>query len=241
MRTLNTCLAALVLFVANAANAANSAPDAKPYLDASTVDLLHILPPPPADDSPQTLRELGEILTIQVARTPAMAERARGDSEESVWRFADVLGEKFNAANLPKLAALSERLIKTEDAVVKPAKKGFNRPRPYVLNKLVEPLRAGTSSAPSGAWPSGHTTLGTLMGIVLSNMVPEKKAELMRRAWEYGDNRVVAGVHYRSDVEMGRIAGSAIASALASRPEFKAEFAAAQKELRTLLELPPLR
>lgn len=236
MRTLKTCLAALTLLVANAASAAA---DVKPYIDANAVDLLHILPPPPADDSAQTLKELGEILTIQVARTPAMAERARADSEENIWRFADVLGEKFSAANLPKLAMLSERLIKTEDVVVKPAKKGFNRPRPYVLNKLVDPLRAGTSMSASGSWPSGHTTLGTLMGIVLADMVPEKKTELMHRAWEYGDNRVVAGVHYRSDVEMGRIAGSVIAATLMPRPDFRKDFDAAQKELRRVLELPP--
>ncbi|MGC4028493.1 MAG: phosphatase PAP2 family protein [Steroidobacteraceae bacterium] len=212
---------------------------ARPYLDADAVDLLHILPPPPADDSAQTLAELGEILSIQVARTPAMTERARADIEESIWRFADVLGERFNARSLPHLAALSERLISTEDAVVNPAKKGFNRPRPYLLNKLVEPVRAaGGSLSASGAWPSGHTTLGTLMGIVLSNMVPEKKAELMRRAWEYGNNRIVAGMHYRSDVEMGRIAGSVIAAALMAQPEFQSEFAVAQRELRGVLGLP---
>ncbi|HEX7916335.1 phosphatase PAP2 family protein [Rudaea sp.] len=236
MRALKTCLTAFLLLAVNTASAAT---EVKPYVEAAAVDLLHILPPPPADDSAQTLAELGEILTIQVARTPAMAERARADSEENIWRFADVLGDKFNAANLPKLAMLSERLIKTEDAVVKPAKKGFNRPRPYVLNKLVEPLRAGTSLSTSGSWPSGHTTLGTLMGIVLADMVPEKKAELMHRAWEYGDNRVVAGVHYRSDVEMGRIAGSVIAATLLARPDFRKDFAAAQKELRRVLELPP--
>ncbi|MBS0515119.1 MAG: phosphatase PAP2 family protein [Proteobacteria bacterium] len=237
MRTLKTCFAAFMLLIADAANAAT---EVNPYADATAIDLLHILPPPPADDSAQTLAELGEILTIQIARTPAMAERARADSEESIWRFADVLGEKFTAQNLPRLAALSARLIKTEDVIVKPAKKGFNRPRPYVLSKLVEPLRAGTSMSTSGSWPSGHTTLGTLMGIVLSNMVPEKKAELMQRAWEYGNNRIVAGVHYRSDVEMGRIAGSVIAASLARRPDFEADFATAQKELRAVLGLAPL-
>lgn len=235
MRIHKLCVVALALFVASATAIGA---DVKPYVDANSVDLLHILPPPPANDSPQTLAELGEILTIQVARTPAMAERARADSEENIWRFADVLGDRFTEQNLPRLAALAERLVKTEAVVVKPAKKGFNRPRPYVLNNLVEPLRAGTGTAPSGAWPSGHTTLGTLLGIVLSNMVPEKKTELMRRAWEYGDNRVVAGVHFRSDVEMGRIAGAIIASALMTRPDFKKDFDAARKELRGVLGLP---
>jgi len=38
----------------------------------------------------------------------------------------------------------------------------------------------------SGSYPSGHSTDATLMGIVLSNMVPEKRAEkyILRAACE---------------------------------------------------------
>jgi len=84
----------------------------------------------------------------------------------------------------------------------------------------------------SGSWPSGHATVGTIMGIVLSNMVPEKRAEIMARAAEYAHNRVVGGIHYPSDVEEGKIAGSVIAAIIMQRDDFKSEFAQAKSELR---------
>ena len=52
------------------------AEDAKPFADAKEINLLDLLPPPPANDSAQMKAELGEILTIQVTRTPEMAARA---------------------------------------------------------------------------------------------------------------------------------------------------------------------
>ena len=47
------------------------AEDAKPFTDAKAIDLVALLPPP-ANDSPQTKAEFGEILTVQVERTPQM-------------------------------------------------------------------------------------------------------------------------------------------------------------------------
>ena len=77
------------------------------------------------------------------------------------------------------------------------------------------------------------------MGIVLSNMVPEKRAEIMARAAEYANNRVVGGVHYRSDIEAGRITGTVIAARLQTRDDFNQAFEAAKSELRGVLELGP--
>ena len=70
-------------------------------------------------------------------------------------------------------------------------------------------------------------------GIILGDMVPEKRTEIMARAWEYGNNRVVAGIHYPSDVEMGRISGSVIAATIMGHDDFKTEYDAAKAELRT--------
>ncbi len=212
------------------------AEDAKPFSDAKEINLIALLPPPPANDSAQTKAEIGEILTIQVTRTKAMEDRAVADAEEDVWRFSDVIDNpKFTKENLPKFTAFFDRIVATEGAVVDPAKDVWKRPRPHLLYAgLVKPV---VPLSKSGAYPSGHTTLGTLMGIVLSNMVPEKKAAIMTRAWEYGHNREVGGIHYASDIETGRISGTVIAETIMTHDDYKTEYDAAKTELRAALGL----
>lgn len=211
----------------------SQAADATPYADANEINLLTLLPPPPSNDSAQTKMELAEILSIQVTRTKAMEERAVADAAEDVWRFADVIDDpKFTKEKLPTFAAFFDRVVETEGAVVDPAKNAWKRPRPHLLSDLVKPA---APLSKSGAYPSGHTTVGTLMGVVLSNMLPEKRAQIMARAWEYGENRVIGGVHYRSDVDVGRIAGVTIAQTISTHADFRTEFEAARSELRNVL------
>lgn len=216
----------LLLIVGSAAQAE----DAQPFVTNKDIDLTMILPPPPANDSAQTKAELGEVLTLQVTRTPEMVASAVADAEENVWRFANVMGPKFNKETLPKFSAFFDRVVATEGAVVDPAKDIWKRPRPHQLSDLVKPAVKLSSS---GSWPSGHATVGTMMGIILSDMVPEKRAEIMARAAEYAHNREVGGIHYASDVEMGRISGSVIAAVLLNRDDFKAEYEVARAELRS--------
>jgi acid phosphatase (class A) len=230
MNKMLSLFAALCLMGAATAQAQ----DAKPFSDDKEINLLAILPPPPANDSAQTKAELGEVLTFQVTRTPEMVARAQADVVEDVWRFANVMGPNFTKDKLPNFSAFFDRVVETEGAVVDPAKDVFNRPRPHQLSDLVKPA---VKLSNSGAWPSGHATVATLMGIVLSNMVPEKRAEIMARAWDFGNNRLIGGIHFRSDVEMGRITGAVIASTIMKHEDFKAEFEPAKAELRAALGL----
>ena len=228
-------LAALLAFVVLTALAPVTlyAEGAKPFSDDKEINLLLLLPPPPAPDSAQTKRELGEILMIQVTRTKEMEARAIADATENIWRFGDVVNNpKFTAANLPKFAAFFDRVVETEGAVVDPAKDVWKRQRPHLYSDLVHPI---VPLSKSGSYPSGHTTVGTLMGVTLSNMLPEKRAEIMARAWEFGWNRVVGGIHYPSDIEMGRISGMVISQTISTHSDYKAEFDAAKAELRAAL------
>jgi acid phosphatase (class A) len=115
---------------------------------------------------------------------------------------------------------------------VGPAKDFFNRPRPFLYDKTVSPCLP-KEMEPS--YPSNHATSGTMMGILLANMVPEKKTEIFKRSWAYAMNRVVGGVHYRSDIEAGRISGTVIAAFLMNDKNFEKDFAAAKTELRATL------
>ena len=216
----------LLLVIGSAAQAE----DAKPFVTNKDIDLTMILPPPPPNDSAQTKAELGAVLTLQVTRTPEMIASAVADSEENVWRFANVMGPNFTKEKLPKFSAFFDRVVETEGAVVDPAKDVWKRPRPHQLSDLVKPAVKLSSS---GSWPSGHATVGTMMGIILADMVPEKRAEIMARAAEYAHNREVGGIHYASDVEMGKISGSVIAAVLLNRDDFKAEYEVARAELRS--------
>lgn len=229
-----TVRAFTVLALAALAFAPPAAADgAKPFADNKKIDLLQLLPPPPPNDSALTRRELGEVLSLQITRTPEQAKQAYDDSTEDIWRFSDAVNNpKFNAAALPKFSAFFERVFETEGAVVDPSKDVWKRPRPHQMSELVKPA---SKISNSGAWPSGHATAGTLAGIVLSNMLPEKRREIMTRAFEYGDNRLIGGIHFRSDVEMGRIAGTVIAQQISTQADYQSEFEAAKSEVRALL------
>ena len=216
------------------ASLAKPAP-AIPFSDPRETDLLSILQPPPEPGSARMQAELAEVLSIQVTRTPEQVARAAADVEENIWRFADAVDNPaFTPEKLPLVDAFFKRVFRSEGAANNPVKQYFNRPRPFQYSDLVKPA---IKLSLSGAYPSGHTTSGTLAGIVLSNMLPEKRREIMLRAWEYGNNRLVGGMHFRSDIEAGRIAGSVIAQSIASHEDFKREFTAARAELRAALGL----
>jgi acid phosphatase (class A) len=231
MRTLPALFSIGLAFTLAVASPVLAQEKAKPFTDSAEVNLATILPPPPANDSIQTKQEIGQMLTVQVTRTPEMEARAKADAEETIWRFADVIDNpKFTKENLPKFSAFFDRVIETEPAVTDAAKNTWKRPRPHILYPdLIKPV---VPLSKSGSYPSGHTTVGTLMAIVLADMLPEKRAAIMARGWEFGWNRVIGGIHYPSDIEAGRLSAVAIAQAIRQHDDYKAEFADAKAELR---------
>ena len=56
----------------------------------------------------------------------------------------------------------------------------------------------------SPSFPSGHTTYGYTGALLLALLTPERYREMIARGAEYGEDRIVVGAHYATDVMAGR-------------------------------------
>lgn len=111
------------------------------------------------------------------------------------------------------------------------AKRKYARARPFMVNG--EP-----SCTPDwepmlrkdGSYPSGHSAVGYGWGLILAEIVPTRSAQLVARGRAYGDSRRVCNVHWLSDVEEGRVTGTAVIARLHAEPAFLKDMKAAKAE-----------
>ena len=219
------------------------------YLDASRIDWVTLIAPPPAADSAQQQRDLQAVLDLQAANhTGERREQAIADSEASCFRFTDVLGPGFNAKQLPFTAAFLSRAANEANAATGILKRHWQRPRPFVVSDKVERLAdvaprkdqtdAGALHAfEYSSYPSGHATYGTACALLLTQLVPEKQKQLFHRGVEYGESRVIVGAHFPSDLLAGRLVATAAITLMLQNTVFHHDLKIARKELQRALEL----
>jgi acid phosphatase (class A) len=193
------------------------------------LDLKALLPDPPADDSDQTRRELGEVLDWQNRRTPADVARAQAGDGLSPWLFADVLGPWFTPERLPATAAVLKRLTTLGHDTSDNAKLLWKRARPSILDPRIKPCLGVPWNS---AYPSGHAACGQMWALALAQLLPEQRDVVLARGKQYGLDRVVGGVHYPSDVAAGQKMGQALFAQMMATPGFQAELDRAREEIR---------
>jgi acid phosphatase (class A) len=234
---MNRCLTAgLGLLIAAAFAAPSPAQEAGKsfYLDPADVDLVHILAPPPTPDSPAGKADLEAVLAAVGARTDAEITHVQEDDLRVVFRFADVMGPNFRSDGLPFTTQFFAHVYGDGNAATLAAKSYFKRQRPFVVDPGIKII---VDQKPDFSYPSNHSTFGYEIAILLADMVPEKAAAIFERAADYGHNRVIAGVHFPTDVEGGRIAASVIDNALLHNARFMIDFERAKSEVRAALGL----
>jgi acid phosphatase (class A) len=207
------------------------------YLPGDTTTFATLLPAPPAADSADARRELDELLELQRRRTGAEVAAARADRKKDVARFHAALGFRPNSTpSLPKLQSLTDGVEADVGKYVRAPKEKFRRVRPYEIEPRLEPCIGDVQGDLS--YPSGHATYGYVMAYLLIEFVPERRAALLARADEFARQRLVCGVHFRSDIEAGRTAARALIGMLHGSADFRRDATAAAAELRVALALP---
>jgi acid phosphatase (class A) len=221
-----------------ATNAAPTPAKPKPALVYLSPDFLAnpglILPVPPKPDSVEGKLELAAVKAVQAAASPErIALATRDDKVESVWLYSDVLPAGFTPEKLPLTAKLFEAASNDQGIEANVFKPFFARIRPFDVDHSIKTCVPSTYGKVPRSYPSGHTTLGYSLGIVLAHLMPEKAEIILSRAKVYGESRVVCGVHFPSDAVASQALGTAIALELLRNPAFKKDFDAAKAELVT--------
>jgi hypothetical protein len=201
---------------------------AKPiYVKPDDTDWSSLLPGPPADDSPEHIAEVATLLHWQEKRTAEDVIRCQSEEEVTAFVFAEVLGDWFNARRLPITADLMRQVYTDTRAASNAAKKKWNRVRPPLANPEIKPCVKLEKTA---SYPSGHATRGVVWATVLSEIFPDHKDALMARGRLIGQDRVIAGMHYPSDVAGGQKLGEEVARRLLENPDFKIALQRAKDE-----------
>lgn len=84
-------------------------------------------------------------------------------------------------------------------------------PEINVIDILQPCIKADPSN--DGGYPSGHTNAAYLAGISMAYAVPQQYQQMIYRASELGNNRIVTGMHSCLDVMGGRTMATAVAAA----------------------------
>jgi len=203
----------------------------------SDVPIVNLLPPPPCETCPEAKAEMDELAGLERERTPEQEDRVAADVKRSVDRFLDGAGIAYEPEKLRACEKFFTKARQEEKAAVEAVKDTFCRTRPFKTpGNTLHPVEAARPDD-SFSYPSGHSAYGATVGLLLVEMLPEKRAEIYRRIKDYARARMIAGAHFRSDVEAGKLIGAAVVASLFAKPDFRPAFDEAKTCVRKAVGL----
>ena len=72
------------------------------------------------------------------------------------------------------------------------------------------------------------------MALVFSEVAQTRQDALLARAYQFGQGRVITGYHWQTDVDYGRLVGSAVYARLHADKDFLSQMEKAINEYKTL-------
>jgi acid phosphatase (class A) len=199
-------------------------------------DSLALLPAPPAAGSAAQADDEGAFRELSKLQGTPRGILAVRDADLSFPRateiFACALGVPISEQATPNLNMLLQRTLTDAALTTAKAKDKYQRTRPFVVYSVASctPAEEGYLRT-NGSYPSGHSSIGWAWALALTEIAPDHANAILQRGRAFGQSRGICGVHWKSDIEAGRIIGAATFARLQSNPQFRVQLEAARAEV----------
>lgn len=199
-------------------------------------DSLALVPPPPAEGTAAYADDVETFKALTALQNGPRGAQATRDAElkfpAAAGHFACALGVDISEEKTPNLNMLLRRTLVDAGGATYKAKDKYQRTRPFVAQDSGT-CTPGHEAAlrKDGSYPSGHSALGWAWALILTQLAPERADALVQRGRSFSQSRSVCGVHWKSDIEAGRLVGATTVARLQENAVFQSQMAAARKEV----------
>jgi len=146
--------------------------------------------------------------------------------------FGPIVGTEISVAETPRLYTLLNHGVTCSAYGSTKAKSYYLRPRPCVkFNEAPYSTETLAEMKRSYSYPSSHSMTGWAAGILTAAVTPRMQDTLLFRAIDYGQSRVLGGMHWQSDVTDARIIASACVARMMCTDMFKSHLISARNEM----------
>jgi acid phosphatase (class A) len=197
------------------------------YLPPGQPDGVALLAPPPLTGSKEEAADLESARAVFRARTEAEKERALKTSTLSFSLFYEAVGCDLDLNRLTKTQVFLDKVKRDIQAAIDAPKQHYKRKRPYEMDGSLVLGKPETSFA----YPSGHSTRGTVYALLFAELFPERREPLLQLGRDIGWDRVLIGKHFPTDVYAGRTLGQAVFRQLLANAAFQQDLAAVKTEI----------
>lgn len=171
----------------------------------------------PKEGIPQAEFEaLRQLTPLRAGRDAQIRKQARS-AHHAIQPVLDVVGLHIDAMPDLKWKAMRGLLIENITPAIFTFKVCFQRGRPWNIkqNGWAPMFVKGDNLYPGHpSYPSGHATLAHTFAYFLARLYPQSTMALMTEAANVAFNREVAGVHFASDSEAGRLLAQQMVEAM---------------------------
>jgi acid phosphatase (class A) len=206
------------------------------YLTATTTpDAYATIPPAPKEGEPRNNADWKIFRDTRALEGSDRWKLAQNDNaltpKDLLADFSCSVGATLTPENAPTLNTLIARVTVDAGSAANRAKDIYKRTRPFLHNPGNICIDRNGGIANSFDYPSGHSSLGFAVGLVLAQLAPDRSTPILSRARAYGESRVVCGVHNYSAVEAGRTNAAGVFAALQGNADFHADLEKARAEI----------